>query len=300
MDDSVSPQLVSIYPHQHGDIKLSLWVAEMSSSDLPKPTSGQSRVDTLVAIPLMLWGPAGEPGQMQEAMSLLARKAISGIEIKSGCMPIVMRPGARITFSIENNTLQIKKDGGGTAGIFQSASFPVDLRMAWFLRLCRSLTLGVIYNEQVWVTTALLEGETVPQACVHKGALKQKNFPMLVEKSRSWQAYIPGNMSITADGWEADDDHYDTYRALEDGAQLPAKLDQSRNASHAQALQTVMSTALPIGLQAIKVSRPSRPRFFASPAITILARHLRFPCHRSFAKGTSPRISKATYLPNGP
>lgn len=231
-DDGTSRrELVSVYDlGPRGTMASYLWVSDGSSSDLPDPQSAVSRVDAMIAIPILEWSPPGE--SLADRLALRTQvTAVDAVELQDGGIPLVMGVPPGLRFSLrehpEGTKLTVTREPG-SPGLFGAAAWPIEERLVWFLRESGTLTLVMTDDDgiHVWVTTVLAgQQPPVPLVGQHRGTVRQKNAAQLVAHSSSWDFGLLGNESLMADRRDACDDHHDVYVSTTDGWQLPAKLE---------------------------------------------------------------------------
>lgn len=223
-DDLVRRELFTQYEiGDRGRAASYLWVAEVSTSEIPSAT-GASRVDALISIPVLQWSPPNESDASREAMKM-QNAAVGAVELKGEGYPTVAQPPKGLKFSVQNTLLRVWRQGG-TAGMFEGFEWPIDNRLAWYLEQSGTLSLLVVGADSVWVSVALNDRQGPLVGC-HRGTVLQKNYTSIIEHSKSWQFGRLGNVSLAADKRDADDDHFDIYASDEKGAQLPSRLTHS-------------------------------------------------------------------------
>lgn len=269
-----------------GTLSSYLWVADGSSPDIPGPNSASSRVDTVVAIPVLHWEPCGNSTMDRVAVRMQAT-AVDAFEMEDGGFPLVMRPPEDLHFSIDEGNLRIWRERG-TAGVFQERDWPIESRLAWFLKQTGTVSLVISDGSTAWVSTAL-NAQHYPSIAHHRGTIQQRNFTQILNRSTSWAVGVLGNLSLSADMRDMPDDHFDIYVSDETGWQLPDRLEHVGSCLSCERKADSREHCTPDWMARDHGVQPVTAHLFCIECNNYFGKNLERPVASLYRQGTLPR-----------
>lgn len=264
-----------------------LRVADGSSPDILDSNSGTSRVDSMVAIPVLHWSHLGMDS-VDPAIVVAQRVAIAAIEMIDGELPIVMQPPKCLQFSVEDGKLRVWSTSG-SVGIFEGSEWPVEDRLAWYLNQSRTLSLVISDDSTAWVATAV-QGQGIPLVAQHKGTVFQRNYMQILNTSESWVVGSLWNTSLAADMRDSADDHYDIYLSDDSGVQLPAKLQHIGNCLSCEGPADSREHCTPEWIAQDQGVQPVTAHLFCAQCNGYFGEILERPIATRFREGTLPQV----------
>lgn len=214
-----------------GDFTTGLYVWEGSSSD---PLSASSPFETvrardlLAGIPVLWWRPGmkDEGALADRLLEVFGRAqaiAIGAVEFDPSHEPPLT------VSAVPSSTLLVHADAvelfstSRPLGLLHGNRFPIDPRLARFLRLCETLSVVIETPTAAFVASFVID-ERPPQQVFHEGTLRMKSFASVVEHSDKWAPATLGSMSLLAGMADLADHHVRTYMATPSACDLPDRI----------------------------------------------------------------------------
>lgn len=220
-----------------GSFSTALYVMQASSSDSfhaqEEPETVPTR-DVMVAVPILKWDLRSASQEEED----IASKMVAELEaealgaVKGGDSPLPLAPEATsaVSFSAENSCLQLVSNER-RLGLLGKYRFPINERLAWFMKTCQTIGVLIITKDSFWVASITQNGSPV-LALVLEGNMRSKQFENIIKRSKGWKSVAIGNQSIFTGNREADvsaDHVFHTYESFPDSQYLPGKLEYVGN-----------------------------------------------------------------------